>query len=89
MRGKFKIKKWGRNKIKRELYKHKLSDYLLKKAFQEIDEQDYLLTLTDLIAKKTKDYKSLKEFQRNGKVATYCIRRGFEPDLVWDIIKGF
>jgi regulatory protein len=87
VRGKFTIKKWGRSKIKRELYPHKLSVYLLKKAFEQIDEKEYDKTLRALIDKKNKDYQSENEFQRKGKVAAYCIHRGFEPDLVWDIIK--
>ncbi len=88
VRGKFSIKKWGRIKIKQALYPHQLSDYILKKAFSEIDEDDYLNTLEQIIEKKGREVKLKNEFQRNGKIAQYAISRGFEPELVWDLIKN-
>lgn len=88
VRGKFSIKKWGRVKIKQALYPHQLSDYILKKAFSEIDEEDYLQTLEQVIEKKAKTVKLKNEFERNGKIAQYVISRGFEPSLVWEIIKS-
>lgn len=88
VRGKFSIKKWGRAKIKQALYPHQLSDYILKKAFSEIDEEDYLATLRQIIEKKSREVKLKNEFQRNGKIAQYAISRGFEPELVWEVIKS-
>ncbi len=87
VRGKFNIKKWGRNKIKNELFRHYLSDYILKKAFAEIDEEKYLETLALVIEKKWNLTKISNAFQKKGKVANYIISRGFEPDLVWSILK--
>jgi len=86
VRGKFNIKKWGRLKIKKELYKHQLSDYVLRKAFAEIDEQDYQKTLEELLAKKMRETQAANDFQRKGKVARYMINKGFEPDLVWECL---
>lgn len=88
VRGKFSIKKWGRIKIKQALYPHQLSDYILRKAFAEIDEDQYLSTLEEVITKKSKQVKLKNEFQRNGKIAQYAISRGFEPELVWEVLKG-
>lgn len=87
VRGKFLIKKWGRIKIRQGLYTHQLSDYILKKAFSEIDEDLYLETLREIIDKKSRGVKLKNEFQRNGKIAQYAMSRGFEPDLVWEIVK--
>lgn len=88
VRGKFLIKKWGRIKIRQGLYPHQLSDYILKKAFSEIDEDLYFETLREIIDKKSREVKLKNEFQRNGKIAQYAMSRGFEPDLVWEIVKG-
>ena len=52
VRGKFKIKKWGKVKIKHELKLRDISEYCIKKALLEIDEDDYLNTLNELVAKK-------------------------------------
>lgn len=86
--GKFRIKKWGRIKIKIELKKRKISDYCIKKGMQEIDEKDYSKTLNAIITKKLKENPKGKIQIRHYKVAQYAISRGFEGDLVWDILKG-
>ncbi|HSH67817.1 MAG TPA: RecX family transcriptional regulator [Bacteroidia bacterium] len=84
--GKFRIKKWGRIKIKLELKKRSISDYCIKKAIQEIDEDSYLITLKQLIEKKSKEIKDKKEHTRKMKLANYIASRGFETDLIWEIL---
>ncbi len=85
--GKFRIKKWGRIKIRIELKKRKISDYCIKKGMQEINDSDYAKTLNEIIAKKSKEIKGGKLQVRNYKIAQYVMSRGFEGDLVWDSIK--
>ena len=86
--GKFRIKKWGRVKIKIGLKKRKISDYCIRKGMQEIDELEYIKTLTDVIRKKLKENPGGKQQLRNYKAVQYAMSRGFEGDLAWDIIKG-
>ena len=86
--GKFRIKKWGRVKIKLELKKRKISDYCIRKALQQIDDKDYLRTIRELIAKKGKEIKGGKENIRNYKIARFVASRGFEQDVVWEVMKG-
>lgn len=85
--GKFRIKKWGRIKIKIELKKRKISDYCIRKAMQEINDADYIKTLKSLIIKKSKEIKGGKEHIRKYKIAKYVASRGFEQDLIWDVLK--
>lgn len=85
--GKFRIKKWGRIKIKLELKKRNISDYCIRKAMLEIDEDDYLHTLKALIEKKLRETKDTNPLAKNAKVARYAASRGFEQDLVWNILK--
>lgn len=85
--GKFRIKKWGRVKIKYELKQKQVSDYSIKKALKQIDEVDYLKTLNKLAKEK---YASLKNDQyliRKKKTMDHLFRRGFEAELVNDSIK--
>ncbi len=89
VRGKFRAKKWGRRKIGEALYRHNLSDYVLKKAFAEIDEQEYDHTLDELLQKKYRETKDRNIFTRKGKVARWLISRGYESDLVWDKLRDF
>lgn len=84
--GKFRIKKWGRVKIKVELKRRKISEYCIKQAMKEINEEAYALTIQDLVAKKSKEVKEKKPEIKKHKVAQYLISRGFEADLVWDAV---
>ncbi len=87
-RGKFRIKGWGRIKIKLELKHRKISDYCIKQALKEIDDKEYMQMLRKIIDKKTQLLKSERlQITRQRKAAAYAISRGFEADLVWDIIK--
>ena len=85
--GKFRIKKWGRIKIKLELKKRKLSDYCIKKAMQEIDHNEYMHTIQQLAAKKSKEIKGGLPHIRNYKIAQYITSKGFEQDLIWEVLK--
>jgi regulatory protein len=84
--GKFRIKKWGRVKIKLELKKRKISDYCIRKAMQEIDQETYFQTLKTLIEKKSKETRDKNPLVKNSKIARFAASRGFEQDLIWDII---
>lgn len=86
--GKFRIKKWGRVKIKLELKRRKISDYCIRKAMEEIDDKEYMRVLQELIDKRAREIKVKKEYQRNYKIAQYAASRGFEQDLVFELLKA-
>ena len=85
--GKYRIKKWGRRKIIAELCKKNISNYCIKVGLKEIDEEEYLQNLTSLITKKNIQWKRLDAFARKGKVARFCINKGYEPEMVWRILE--
>ncbi len=84
--GKFRIKKWGRGKIINELKKRKVSAYCINKAMLEIGQEDYLLTLNKLVSVTLKKYKTNNDFETKNKVTRYLISRGYESELVWDLV---
>jgi len=84
VRGKFRLKKWGRIKIKLGLKQHKISSYCIKSGFEEIDEQEYIDTLQSLLNSKLAALNDQNPFIKNQKAARYVIGKGFEPELVWD-----
>ena len=51
--GKFRIKKWGRQRLKRELQLREISAYSTTKALALISEEVYLQTLEELVDKRT------------------------------------
>lgn len=85
--GKFRMKKWGRNKIIQELKSKNISEYCIKTGLQEIDEKGYLKILKEVIQKKAKQLKGLDEFEKNGKIAAFLIGKGYEAELVWELLK--
>jgi len=88
--GKFRIKKWGKFKITQALKQKDISEYCIKKGLDEIGAEDYLLTIQELAIKKTNEY-SLRisnPYQLKAKTAKHIISKGFEPNLVWDVLKN-
>ena len=56
-------------------------------ALSKIKEEDYITTINDLLERKKITLRTEKnEFKRNVKIANYMKRKGFEPNLVWDLI---
>ena len=82
--GKFRIKKWGRVKIKSELKFKKISEYCIKKGLDQIEEEEYLETLKYWIERREKSSTEKNEFKRKGKIASFLISKGFESWLVWE-----
>lgn len=85
--GKFRMKKWGRLKIIRELENHGLTSTCIKIGLREIDNNDYEKTLTELVRKKNELVIEENRFVLRDKIARYAIHRGFEPELVWREVK--
>ncbi len=85
--GKFRIKYWGRVKIKHELKQKKISEYCIKKALAAIDEEEYLLMLQKLMKEKRQRLKAeSNEYIRNQKVYAYLLQKGYESNLITEFM---
>ena len=85
--GKFRIKHWGKVKIKNELKQKGISDYCLKKALAAIDKDAYQKTLYKLAELKLKTLKSEKNiFIKKRKLQDHLLMKGYEADLVRTIV---
>jgi len=80
--GKFRMKDWGRKKIYYALKEKKVSEYNIKKAMKEIDEDAYLKTLNNLAEKKYTSLRGEQYLVRKKKTIDFLMQRGFEPELV-------
>ncbi len=85
-RGKFRIKKWGKNKILSGLRAHRISEYCIKKAMKEIDDEEYLQTLTSILKSKSILIKEKNPFHKKIKLTRFALSRGFENDLIQDCL---
>ena len=86
-RGKHRINKWGRNKIKRELKQRDISTYLINKSLEEIIETEYLSTLRHLLEEKNKTIKAKNIFERKKKLFSYAYGKGYENELIMEVIE--
>jgi regulatory protein len=81
--GHFRMKQWGKTKIKYELRQKNVSDYLIKKALKAIDENEYEKTLTKLAAAKLKALNCEKNiFTKKKKLQQYLLQKGFESAII-------
>jgi regulatory protein len=85
--GKFRQKGWGKIKIKQGLKFKKVPDVLIRKALQQIDGDDYERTLTDLLTRKARTITEKDAFKRRYKLQQYAFSRGFEADIINDILQ--
>jgi regulatory protein len=86
--GHFRRKKWGRIKIRYALRQKQISDPCIKKAFQVIDEEDYLKTLQQLFDEKKNTLRSEKNhFIRKKKIRDHLLQKGYEAGLIQDLLK--
>lgn len=86
-RGKFKIKKWGRKRIVQELKFRKISEYNIKSALKEIDDEEYWKTLEAVAQIKNELIKEKNPYLRKQKLYQHLYRKGFESDLIQEVLK--
>ena len=84
--GKFRMKDWGRKKIFYALKEKRVSEYNIKKAMKEIDEEHYRKTLLELAEKKYALLKTEQYLVRKKKTIDYLLQKGYEQDLVIQVL---
>ncbi len=85
--GKFRIKHWGKVKIKMMLKQKQVSTFCINKALNGISSDDYLQTLDQLIhAAETKIIEKNPQIKKQ-LISQKLIARGFEAELVWDALR--
>ncbi|HEU5053581.1 MAG TPA: regulatory protein RecX [Hanamia sp.] len=81
--GKFRMKQWGKIKIKQVLKFKQVSDYCIRKALKEIDADEYERTFQKLVEQKLKSLKSEKNiFIKKRKMQDFLLQKGFESEYV-------
>ncbi len=85
-RGKFKIKKWGKQRIIRELKFRNISRYNIEMALKEIDQEEYFNTLHDIAIKRMDSISEKDPFKKRKKVFEFLYRKGYETDLINEVL---
>jgi len=89
VQGKFRIKKWGKNKIIAGLKQKKISDTIIQNVIKNIDDDEYIKTLKHLINNRIKDKKDLHDKIFLNKTINYLRTKGYEYHLIIDNIYNF
>ena len=78
--GKFRLKKWGRYKIRQQLRSKMVPKPLIEHALSLIPEEDYLHTLRKLLIQKNKEYGNTPH-KNYAKLARFFTQKGYESYL--------
>jgi len=85
--GKFRMNNWGRMKIKYELKQKQVSEYCIKKALQQLDETAYIEALKKLVADKLQTLETDQHLVKKKKTMDYLIGKGYEMDLIRQVLE--
>ncbi len=85
--GKFRIKHWGKVKIKHALQQKQVSVYSINKALKSIPEEDYQETARELAKNKYADLKQEQYLIRKKKTMDHLMLKGYEPELAVKILQ--
>jgi regulatory protein len=85
--GKFRVNKWGRQKIEFELKLKGIPEGMIQKGIEEIDEEEYQRILRDLIRKKQKEITPEKDLNIREKIITFVLGKGYEMELILIALK--
>jgi regulatory protein len=86
--GKFRIKQWGRIKIRAGLRQHQVSEANISKALSSLDGEGYTRAIRLLARKKAETITTADRRRKYQATYAYLVQRGFEPDLVTETLTG-
>ena len=87
VKGKFKIKSWGKQKISQGLKLAGINQKLISSSIQEIKLEDYIKTIQRLAEKKMKTLKEGTDFEKKIKVQRYLLSKGYKYDEISEALK--
>ena len=87
--GHFRMKQWGKTKIRYELKQKQVSEYCIKKGLAAIDDEAYEKTFVKLAEEKMQTLKSEKNiFVKKTKLRNYLSGKGYEFELIGTFLKS-
>lgn len=88
VKDRFRYNKWGKVKIRSGLKMKKIPGEIIKSALDSIDDNTYRKTIEDLISVHRRSVKAKNQYDLKGKLLRYGLSKGFESDLLYDILSG-
>ena|SRR5215831_16311720 len=86
--GKFRMKQWGRIKIRYELKQKRVGEYCIRKALEAIDEEAYRQTIAKLAERKWKAFNDEQsKIAKIARTTEYLLHKGYESILIKQAIE--
>ncbi len=83
------MKQWGKIKIKQALKHKQVSEYCIRKALKEIDDNEYKKAFSKLADQKLKTLKKEKNiFIKKRKLQDFLMQKGYEREMITEAIKN-
>jgi len=86
--GHFRMKGWGRYRIKQGLVQKSVSPPLVRAALASLDEQEYKEKLEAVLQKKSRLLKEADPLKRKNKLYRYALHKGYESELILDLLSN-
>jgi len=86
VRDKFRFNGWGKIKLGVMLAQKDIPKPFIEEALNQIDPELYKLKCERLISEKAATLKESNQFKRKGKLFRFAAQRGFESDLIHQIL---
>lgn len=86
--GKLRINRWGKIKIKHHLKAKGISDYCIRKALNELQDEEYFQALQKVISAKIHKPADELTFQESQKLFSFCLSRGFESEVITRVLRS-
>ena len=87
VRGKINQSGWGVNKIRFHLIQKGIDKDIIEDALGQTDEEVYRQRLIEILKTKAKTIKADSDFEKKRKLAAYAMQKGFEGNLIWEVLK--
>lgn len=85
--GKFKIKRWGKIKIKHHLIQKHIDKISIQEGLKKIDMEAYLNTLKHLAKRKFSEKKPKEDdWAIKRRVSAFLASKGYESDLIYEVV---
>lgn len=89
VQGKFRIKKWGRQKIKAALKAKGLEDRLIEEALAEIPMEQYREHIGSILEKKKNTKSNKSSYELKAYLFRHLAGKGYEPAIFGPILEDY
>lgn len=88
VQGKFKIKGWGKNKIKAGLKTHRIPEHLIQAGLSQLETNDQDKRLADWFAKKQHALRNDPEGpKKTAKIVRFLLSKGYEMSAIMELVR--